>query len=77
MAADEKSVAYPFLDPANWVDVRCSGCGRYMGKAYMNGTAVSLFYCRDRKCKRHSMVCGETAEKVLTGEDLRIILEAR
>lgn len=73
---NESHVTPPFMDPANWVDVRCSGCGRFLGKAYMNGNAVAVYYCRERKCKRYSMVCGEEAEKVLTGADLRAILTA-
>lgn len=67
----------PFLNPDNWVNVRCSGCGRFLGKAYMNGSAVALYYCREKECKRYSVVCGEEAEKVLTGKDLEPIIAAR
>ena len=47
--------------------IRCSGCGRFLGKGYIQEGEIYL-WCKN--CKQFTVVLGKTAEANLTGKDL-------
>ncbi len=54
--------------------IRCQGCGRFIGKGSVKAGLV-LLYCG--KCKRWTVVCGEEEEKDLTGEEIYAMIAER
>lgn len=59
--------------PYEIVDIRCTGCGRFLGKGDIK-QGVVLIYC---KCGQFTTVMGEGDEKYLTSAKLRDIISSR